>query len=484
MNFWIKIALGLVGAGAVIGVWYGDEYYTKKEEETKKISSKVLNFEAAQVRKFVLTNSAGTFTFEREQATTPWKMTAPKAVKPDQDTVNNLLASVQGLTLETELAGTEKAAKGGAEAATYGLGSPRATLEITLEDKKNLKLSLGQDVSVGNTSGANFNALSVYAVSSSREAILVVGSSVISATKKTYTDFRTKIAGDFSTTDVKSLVVTKANGDKVKVDKAEKGWNIVAPRDLPADSNNVGLFLDRLARLKVDKVTESEALNPSNLAALGLDMPATTLEIIGEGNKSLQVFKLGLTKESAYVTMADGAVGSVELSQWADLSPELKYFRDRRVMRGVSLGEVSKIKTLSGKVFQKEGPNWYPVGVAAPVASPAAGGATKAEKVSDKDASQLFSDWEFLTADDVVDGAEAADLSKFGLDKPVTRFSLEYADASKPATEVLVGGRVPKNEKAVFVKRVDAPEVYAVETGWLDVLARMDGAGQSPQAQK
>ena len=502
MNFWGKISLGVLGAGAVAGLWFGDEYYSKKEEEDKKTSSKALNFEAANVRKITLTNSNGRFVFERESAQASWAMLEPKTVKPDQDTLNNMLAALTNAQVERELVGTENETKdalsGGATAAQYGLEKPRTSIELGLEGNKTQKLLIGNDINVGSSAGTTFNALSVYGVTPDRKNLLVMGSAVVSNTNKTFADLRTRTAGDFKTSDVKGFTVARGDNPLVEVSKEVKEgqtvgvWKITKPQDVAADSNNVGLFLDKVARLRVDKVTEPDALNEASLAGFGLATPAAVVEMKGEGGKVLQSLKFGVSKDSAYVTLPDGAVGAFELGSFADLAPDLKFFRDRRVMRDANMGEVTKIKTLSGKVFQKDGANWYgpganPLAAATVSATPAAAESkpAQAEKVSDRDAAELFSQWEFMTADDVIEGAPAANLAEFGLDKPLTRFALEFTDAAKPAVEILVGNRVPKNEKAVYVKRGDKPQIFIVETQWLDALTRMDQSeGKSPQATK
>jgi hypothetical protein len=299
---------------------------------------------------------------------------------------------------------------------------------------------------------------------------------------------------------VRGVVVTKAaESSRIQLSKGEKDWSITSPRELLADANNVGLFLDRWSRLRVEKVTEKAAVSDSNKESLGLAAPAATIEILGAEGKVLQKFELGMTTESMYVTMADGAVGNVDLGQFTDLVPDLKYFRDRRVMRDVSLGDVVKLRTSSGREYQKEGSNWYAVGEAAKTtapapapssaAKPADGDATPAAgsagKTSSKDAYDVFSQWEFLVADDVVDNP-SSNLTDYGLSTPIARLVFGFKDGGPAPVEVLVGNRVPSNEKLVYVKRVDTPEVYSVETQWLEPLARMDGSavGKDPQAKK
>jgi hypothetical protein len=230
--------------------------------------------------------------------------------------------------------------------------------------------------------------------------------------------------------------------------------------------------------LRADKITEPAAINEQNRVALGLTTPSATLVLKAEDGKVLQTIQMGLTTESLFLTMADGAAGSVELTKFADLAPTLKFFRDRRVFAGVSFNDINLLKTKSGQRYQKEGASWYNASTEAPKDP------KKPEKLAVDDARNFVEDWEFSTAEDVLDADEATDLSKFGLDKPLTSFGLGSTDEKKPQIEVSVGNRVANNEKAVYLKRGDKPEVFVMETKWLDVLTRLDQGGQSPQAKK
>lgn len=501
MKFWQQSLLGLLAIGALAGIYYADEHYTEKERKEKEAGSKALDFATQDVRKLRVVNESGSFAFERESGTADWKMTAPKAVRPDQDAVNNLVSALQSLTLESELSGTEKVAQGDAgQLALYGLDKPRVTVELDLDAGKGTKkLVVGNDLQVGSSSGEKFNALSVYALSPGRKNMLIVNASVVSATRKALADFRTKEAFAFKTGDVRGLEITKAAGEKIVLKKTDSDWKIVEPRDMLADNNNVGLYLDRLMRLKVDSTVEAEGLNPDVLSQAGLNPPSLLVTLRNAEGKEIQTAKLGLNKQNASVLMADGALGKLPLSMWADLSPELKTLRDRRVMRGVPMGEVSQIKLSNGAAFKREANNWYSVAAAGGTPAQPAAEATKA---ANADVALLFADWEFLTADEVIEtGGTAAtpDLGAHGLGKPLSRFSFEFKEEAKRAPEeILVGNRVAKDEKKVYVKRSGSPAIFSVEAGWLDKLAILEGkkpatsvpnapvepAGTDPHAQK
>ena len=512
MNYYTKLALGVLGAGLLVGVWYADEHYTKKEEEQKKVSGKALNFETDKVRKVSVTTPAGALIVERKDGTSPWTFVEPKGTtKPDADAVNNLLAALQGVSVETELTGSEAATKAGSkEAAGFGFDTAKGSFALTLDGGKEVSLTVGNEVSVGSSSGTTFNALSLYAKSPSREKVLVVGSSISSTLKKTFADYRSKAVGDFATSDVKSISVKKGAETVADMTKTESAWKITAPRELVADTNNIGLFMDKLQKLRVDTITEAAALTTEKNAEFGLASPTATLEIKGADNKVLQTIHVGMTKSMIYLTLPDGAVGTVELGKFSEIVPELKYFRDRRVMRDLSMGDAVKMTTKAGREYHKEGENWYfstsdhKTAAAAPKieASPAGSEAQKSDakstssetaqatatpvnaKASDADAQTVFGQWEFIVADDIVDNPSGP-LKEFGLDNPIQKLTFGFRDNKTPQIEVLVGNRVPKNEKLVYVKRGDKPEIFAVETQWLEALGRMDGqVGKSPQAQK
>lgn len=494
MNTWAKIGLSALGAAAVVGIYFGDEYYTKKEEEEKKITSKAVPFETQNVRRLVMTNQDGQFVFERDNATTDWKMIQPKAAKPDQDAVNNLLSAVQSLNVDSEVPDTEKVLQmSGADAEKYGLTKPRYSFEIRTDDSKEHKLFIGDDVKVGTESGGNFIATSVYAVNPAKKGLLIVNSSITAAAKKNFGEFRTKLIGDFSAGDVKSFELARNNGVVISIKKDDKDWKIVTPKETLADNNNVGLYLDKMSKLRAEKVTEQNEITEQKLVDMGLK-PASATLTVKDGDKQLQKMEMGLTKDKIYITMSDGAIGAVDVGQWQDIAPDFNYFRDRRVMRDVGMNDVLKVRTQLANTYQKEGNNWYLTGqsnstAAMAAASPAAGAATAApdaaQKAANQDAARLVSDWEFLTADEIIDGPEAENLALYGLDNPSQRFTFEFtADSKKPPEEILVGKKLAKDEKKVYIKRASKPAIFVVETTWLESLKKLDEKPEGPSATK
>ncbi|MBM3381210.1 MAG: DUF4340 domain-containing protein [Betaproteobacteria bacterium] len=494
MKPWLKITLAVVAGAAIWGGLVLDQHLAEKEEVSKKQEAKVLDFESKDVLKITLQNKHGQFVFQRDTATSDWRLVQPQGPKLDQDSIRNMLAAIQSQNYEQHLEEQQKAIdsfkKGDAASAqVFGFEKPRASVVLDVAANKEagtkareLKFWLGGDLAFGAGAGAAFNAVSSYAVSSDRKGLIVVPHSLLTSLEKDLKDLRTKTIGDFLTADVASFELTKSDGTQLVLSKSKDNgqsiWSVSKPKQIKADNNQVGLYLDSFTRLRADNITESAAINEQNKTALGLAAPSATLVLKAEDGKVLQTIQMGLTKESLYLTLADGAVGSVELTKFSDLAPSLKFFRDRRVFAGVSFNDINLLVTKAGQRYQKEGSAWYNASADAPKDP------KKPEKVAVDDARNFVEDWEFSTAEDILDADETTELAKFGLDKPLTQFTLGSTDDKKPQIQVTVGNRVPNNEKAVYLKRADKPEVFVMETKWLDVLTRLDQGGQSPQAKK
>jgi hypothetical protein len=496
MKPWVKIASAVAVGAAIWGGLFLDQHLAEKEEVSKKQEVKLIDFETKDVLKISLENKFGKYVFQRENNTSNWTMSEPAGPKPDQDALNNMLSALQSTNYEQQLDDGKKVAdavKSGDLAAgkDFGFETPRVTVALQLSENKEagrkageVKLWLGGDVGIGSGAGAAFNSLSVYVVSSGRTGLLVSGNSLLSSLEKGLTDLRSKMIGDFNVADVTGIELSKNDGTQLVLNKSkdkDKGdniWMVEKPKSIKADNNQVGLYLDSFLRLRADKITEAASVNDQNKASLGLSQPNATLVLKNEQGAVLQTIQMGLTTSSLYLTMADGSVGSVDLTKFADLAPALKFFRDRRVFSGVSFNDINMLKTGSGAEYQKEGSSWYKTGAEKPK------DASKPEKVANDDARRFVEDWEFSTAEDVLDADETTNLAQFGLDKPLVKFTLGSIDSKKPQFELTAGNRVPNNEKAVYVKRADKPEVFVMETKWLDVLTRLDQGGQSPQAKK
>lgn len=485
MNYWAKLSAGIGVLGLLIGVWYADEYYTEKEKKDKEVAGKALSFEEAKVRQIELINNGQPFRFERTAADGKWQMAAPNpAIAPDQDAVNNLVAAAGDIRKEQLLE-----EKDGEDLAPFGLTEPRRRIKVDLEGDTSMELLIGGDVQIGKAQGSGFKALSVYAKISGEKGILVVPSTVLTSTDRTFADFRTKQVVSFTRDDVSRFSFNK-DGAVWTLEKKDGTWTMTGSDATvhPGDSNNVGLYLDRIQRLRADSVVEQDSTdNGNSLASLGLEPPNASIVFQNDKGEDLHMMKVGVTKTHTNVTMSDGGIAQLSLSEFTELVPNVQTLRDLKVMRGVEMDKITRLITENGKTYQREGQKWYPV--ASPTADagqPQASEEPSADRTSKAEVATLFSDFEFMRADSIIDPSQTRPDATYGLDRPFKTFTFEFAaDSGMQSIQVRVGNRVENDEKKIYMKRDGSDAVYIIETTWMDALQAIEAdEKQKPTAEE
>ena len=487
-GYWFKLGGGVAVLAAIGGVWFGDEYYTKKETEDKKIAEKALNFESDAVRQVAIKGPGGEFSFARDGAKSEWKFVGEHAdISPDQDAVNNFLAAVKEMRRERDLPAIDEA-----KLSEFGFQNPRRVISVSLDGGKQIGLEIGGDVKVGQAQGAEFKALSVYARSIDTKALFVVPSAALTSTDRKFSDFRTKQVAKFLRDDVAEFSFDTKDGN-VTVAKQDASWNIKLSngKTFTGDGNAIGLYLDKLQRLRADAVIEKSAIaGQDGLAALGLAKPSRIVRLKKAGGETLQEISIGANESKTNVVMADGAIAQIALDQLGDLVADFKTLRDLKVMSGVDFTKVTRLVTSKGKTFQKEGQKWYPVSTDAAAASSPA---PRKEQESRSEVATLLSDFEFMRAKDIIDADAVQADSAYGLDQPIESFTFEFADdAAAKKIQVRLGRRVVSDEKSIYLKREGSSAVFMVDTAWMDTLRALDeppkelkpSGGSSPQAKK
>jgi hypothetical protein len=104
MKFWAKILLSLAVIGIAIGSYYIDEFYTKKEQETKRLQGIALDFASEKVLEIHLKTLAESFVFQRKDAASEWTIVKPTPnIRPAQDAVSSILEHLKTLSIKGSL---------------------------------------------------------------------------------------------------------------------------------------------------------------------------------------------------------------------------------------------------------------------------------------------------------------------------------------------------------------------------------------------
>ena len=76
---------------------------------------------------------------------------------------------------------------------------------------------------------------------------------------------------------VKSVTLTKRNGDIIQMEKNGEAWTLHSPQETPADAGEIGTLLDALQNLETEEVVSE---NPTDLAPFGLTQPKVTVSVV------------------------------------------------------------------------------------------------------------------------------------------------------------------------------------------------------------
>lgn len=482
MNFTAKIALGVLAAGALGGLYYWDIKRSETQELVSRDEKKALPFDPTEIIEFSLATAKGAVRLARPDKDAKWMFQEPaSSVSVDQDAAKRFLSSVAELSIMQLLDGTEKVIQGDESSLkVYGLDTPQTMFSAKDAAGKTHSLKLGSDTGIGKSEDGTGASMAYYAASSARDTLIMLRSSTLSTFEKGFADFRTKAVATFSTAEVEVFELQHAQGNTIRVEKKDGKWLITQPREVDADENNVSLYLDRVSGMKADEVIEPLALDSATRIKLGLNPPVAILKVFGAEGKTLQTLEMGKeTDKRLAISMADGGTGILTTRKWDEIVPNFLYLRDKLVLRGVAFDEIRRIVTASGRSYERDAKDWYSVEADAKAPEKSAsveGTPTEAKREANRDVGDFFSDWEFMTASDVLDDASPLDAGKYGFDKPQATFIFELAEGKGEPIKIVAGRGVPNDDKLIYIKRTSQDVVFVVEKYWLDTFKKIDSS--------
>jgi hypothetical protein len=133
--------------------------------------------------------------------------------------------------------------------------------------------------------------------------------------------------------DITKVDIKKKSGDAVELAKDDAGkWQLVGPKPLRADQNEVSSMLSTLSSLSSERLIEEKA---GNLADYGLAQPAAELTVTEKDNKSQKLLIGDDTpaKNGVYVALAgDPRVFTLANYAKSSLDKSAKDLRDKRLL--------------------------------------------------------------------------------------------------------------------------------------------------------
>lgn len=224
-----------------------------------------------------------------------WKITAPKPLSADQETVSSILYDLSPLKADKVV--DQKAT----DLKAYGLDSPVAQVSATTKEGKTSKLLIGDDTPTGGDA---------YAMLEGDPRLFEVGTAYKTNFNKSLMDLRDKrmLPLDFD-----KLSKVEVTGPKLNIDFAPDGgtngkWILQSPKGMRVDSSDLAEVVDKIRLATMD--------------LSGSDVDA---------KKSAALFASGSPVATVKVTDASGASGTMQIRKSSDA-----YYAKSSAMDGVS----------------------------------------------------------------------------------------------------------------------------------------------------
>lgn len=437
-------ALLAVAGGAGLFAYYGVYQKQEKEKAAKETKEKVFaDLDKAKLSQLTVTAKGQTTVLARSKQPEGWKLVSPVSTAADSSAVDSLLTKMS--TLKQKSVVEEKAK----DLAKYGLEKPTLKVVARAEDGKELTLRVGDEIGFDNT---------VYVATGESADVLQAEGGLKGALEKSTFDLRDKRVLPFEDADLSALDVT-IDGSAYSLKKVEGKWQVVGPFTDRADEQTVNRVLSALRSLRatqfVTDTAQADDLSKHNLAKPRLEVAMT---LAGGGRMTLAAAQAGDGAAKKTYARRHEATFIVEIPEsiFTDAAVKIADLRDKsllsfekdKVSKAVfSLG--SESVTIERKKAASDagtsGDDWA-------ITGPTPGEARKWKMNS------VLWGLSSLKGTSIVE-ENAADLAKYGLDKPAKAVTL-FDGAGKELGTVAFG---KENGDKMYARNTGGPKVFEIE---------------------
>jgi hypothetical protein len=326
---------------------YDERYLSPKREQVEQQKNRVwTGIEPKDVEEVTLTRKDDVVRLRR--VADGWEIQTPLKARAAAAPVDDLVTSLVTAKMDREIA---SASTGLAE---YGLDAPPAQVALAVKGKgEPLRLTFG---------GKSPTGVWVYARKPETGGVIVVSDNLFRDVTKPLGEFRDRSLLAFDRKNLTSFEIA-TGADTIAVEPTDGNkWKITKPVALPADTDTVADFLDKISFAKVkDFVTET----PPSLEPYGLDRPVRLTLTIGKdkdrATKELLFGRADPEKKGIYAMRpGESSVLLLDESLWTQLPKNVGAIRDKTVV-AFERDKLTKLELESPKgtvTLTRDGEQW------------------------------------------------------------------------------------------------------------------------------
>jgi hypothetical protein len=258
MNFRTTLLLLVLVIAAGVVVFFTNKKAPEGGENAEKASGaehKLMDVDSKDVTRIAITNSEGKRTV-LEKSGSNWSLVEPVKAGAKDFEVESLLSTLTGLQSRGQVDPSQKSAA--------GLDHPTFTIELTGKNNTVTKLLVGEKQPFGDTLLVQLN---------DNKKPDVVGTSLYATLDKPASTYRKSQLVDVAQDQIKQVSITKGN-TTIKAQKKGADWQIVEPKEMPADSAAMSDLLFGITGLNATEFVTDDA---SKAAQYRLNSPRLTV---------------------------------------------------------------------------------------------------------------------------------------------------------------------------------------------------------------
>ena len=280
---------GLIVAALVFLILGGILYWSDRQKpaddkESADASPAILKLDSSGVTKLDLKKRGATPIVLTKSDSGNWEITQPQPFGADQSVVSGMLSRLSSLNSERVV--EDKAT----DVSRYGLNPPVLQLDITEKDNKTRELLIGDDTPTGSAA---------YAMLAGDPRVFTMPAYEKVSIDKSLNDLRDKRLLTVNPDKISRIELIRKNQD-IEFGRNKDDWQILKPKPLRADSNQVSELVRKLTDAKMDLSSN----DPKEAAtAFAQAAPFATAKLTDEsGIQELQVRKkhVGTSSEAYY----------------------------------------------------------------------------------------------------------------------------------------------------------------------------------------
>ncbi len=344
---------GLIVAAFVFfilaGILYWSEHHKPGEDGAKASADaapSILKLDSAAITRLDLKKS-GTQPIDLTKTDSgKWKITAPQQFGADQSVVSEMLSTLSSLNSERLVEDKTANLK------QYGLDEPTLQVDIAEKDNRTQKLLIGVDTPTGSAS---------YAMLAGDPRVFTVGSYAKTSVNKSLNDLRDKRLLAVDPDKISRVEIHRKNQD-IEFRRNKDEWQILKPKPMRADSDQVSELLRKLTDAKMD-LSSSDTKEAAS--AFAHSTPLATARLTDQsGTQELQVRRSQTDKSnSVYYAMSSAVEGAYKINSdlGQALDKSLDDFRDKKLF-DFGFAEPNKVELhVNSKVYflVRSGEDWW-----------------------------------------------------------------------------------------------------------------------------